>query len=66
MKRFFLFAWNSDERAGGWADFVDSFETAIAAKKHYDTAWDGNFKKSRDMFDIVDTHTGEKGTVVSI
>lgn len=66
MKRFYLFAWNSHENAGGWNDFVDSFDTAEQAKKYYETAQNGNFKISRDMSDIVDTQTGEKGTVVNI
>ena len=26
MKRFLLFAWNSDEKSGGWNDFEDSFD----------------------------------------
>ena len=51
MKRFFLFAWNSDERGGGWDGFVDSFETAEAAKNHYDTAWGGTFKIGHDLYE---------------
>lgn len=66
MKRFLLFAWNSDEKAGGWADFVESFDTAEAAKKDYLEKWDGRFKTARDMYDIVDTHASEKGIVVNI
>jgi hypothetical protein len=66
MKRFLLFAWNSDEKSGGWNDFEDSFDTAEAAKKYYEEKWDGKFKISHDMYDIVDTHPGERGIVVNI
>lgn len=64
MKQFLLFAWNSDERAGGWADFVGSFDSAEEAKTHYVKNIKG--AEWKDLYDIVDTHAGDDGLVVDI
>lgn len=33
MKRYALFAWHPFEAAGGWNDFVDSFDSVQDAKE---------------------------------
>lgn len=54
MKRFLLFTFDEYYPSGGWADFVDSFETIEEARTRATT-------RQRDEYQIVD---GAHGTVI--
>jgi hypothetical protein len=54
MKRYFLFVFASYYPAGGWDDFVESFDSIDEAKTHPDA------RPSEGQAHIVDSLNGEK------
>lgn len=56
MKRYALFAGACYYASGGWADFVDSFDSVEDAQKHSE-AFNEEYAH---WFQIIDLHTGQE------
>lgn len=54
MKRFLLFAYDSHYPAGGWGDFMGSFDTLDEARAAYSKP-----ERRPDWCQVVDGQTGE-------
>lgn len=59
MKRYLIFAGNDYEAAGGWDDFIDSFDVLDLAIQHARRSMYKHKRGGNDWVHIVDTQTGK-------